>query len=502
MRKRIRQAAAALAVCAALLLCSTPASAARQQSASATLRGVVLDPNGAAIPGATVRATHAATGAARESVTNEDGAYTFANLPPGDYEVRAEAPGFDPKTTAVGLQVGQSATADLALGLSVKAEVVCLDCGADLTPLVDTSSSKVDRVISGREIENLPLNGRNFLELSLLTPGNAPAPNFDPTKTNTVVVSSAGQFGRGGSVTVDGADTNDDVVGGAVQNVSQDAVQEFQIATNRFDARLGRSGSGVVNILTKGGTNEFHGSASAFFRGSLFQGLPATFDRTLGEEPPFDREQYSFTLGGPVRKNRAWFFGSLEYRNQDGAVLVGARDVARRTITRSFADAPLDDLLSTERLDWSPTDHDRLTLRYSVQREEAVSASTLIRSIGSASQRQAGRNRTHSLLAGYTRVLSAYSLNEFNFSYSTFSNTTAPVARAPQLTFPSIQDGASFRVPQATRQKRFQFSDNFSHVAGRHTLHFGGEAQRVLADFDLDVFREGRIELIDRKSVV
>ncbi|HEX8291708.1 MAG TPA: TonB-dependent receptor, partial [Pyrinomonadaceae bacterium] len=252
-----------------------------------------------------------------------------------------------------------------------------------------------------------------------------------------------------------------------------------------------------VNIVTKAGTNELHGSAAAYFRGSLFQGLPATFDRTLDDEPPFDREQYSFTLGGPLRRDHAWFFASLEYRNQDGAVLVGARDVARRTITRGFADAPLDDLLSTDRLDWQLNDVDRLSLRYSGQREEDVSASTLVRSIGSASQRQSSRNRAHSLLARYERALSPYSVNVFDFSYSTFSNTTAPVAQGPQLTFPSIQDGASFRVPQATRQKRLQFSDNFAHVRGNHTLYLGGEAQRVLSDFDLGVFRQGRVVLIE-----
>jgi hypothetical protein len=496
MRKKILQLTAAVAVCAALL--SYPSAlAAGQQSAAATLRGVVRDPTGAVIPGAMVKATNVATGTARETQTNDEGAYTLSSLSPGEYEVRVEAKGFTAKVSKspFALQVGQSQTLDFDLQVAGVEEIILDEFG--YVPLIDNSSSKVDRVIDRREIENLPLNGRNFLELALLTPGNAPAPNFDPTKTNTVVISSAGQFGRGGSVTVDGADTNDDVVGGSVQNISQDAVQEFQIATNRFDARLGRSGSSVINIVTKAGTNEVHGSASAFFRGSLFQGLPATFDRTVGEKPPFDREQYAFTLGGPIKRDRAFFFGSLEYRNQDGAVLVGTRDTARRTITRGFAAAPLDDLLSTERFDWSVNPNNMLNVRYSLQREQDVAASTLIRSIGSASQRQSGRNHTHSLLANYSSVVSPHEVNDFTFSYSTFSNLTAPVTVGPQLTFPSIQDGASFRVPQATKQRRYQFADNFTAIRGKHTLTAGGEFQRVLSGFNLGVFQQGRVELIE-----
>jgi outer membrane receptor protein involved in Fe transport len=484
---------AILLTCVALV-CTTTTLAFAQQQTTATLSGMVIDPAGAVVPGVKISATQKATGIKRETVTSGEGNFTLVNLPVGEYEVRAEATGFKTMLLpTVVLQVGQSMSLDIRLEVGQIVE----DGDWGYVPLVDTTSATVNGVVSEREIESLPLNGRNFLELALLVPGNSPAPNFDPTKTNTVVISSGGQFGRGGNVTVDGADINDDVVGGAVQNISQDAVQEFQIATNRFSAQLGRSGSSVINVVTKSGTNVVHGSGAIYFRDRRLQGLPATFDRTLGATPPFDREQYSFTLGGPIKKDKAWFFGSLEDRNQDGAVLVGARNTTARTIVKGFTPAPLDDLLTTDRVDWNPTNYDHLNFRYSLQRESDTAASTLIRSIGSASQRQTSANHTQSLLANYTRLLSPRDVNSFNFSFSTFINRTQPVTQAPQLTFPSIQDGASFRVPQETKQRRLQFADTFTAIRGNHTLNFGGELQRVDADFNLGVFQQGRVELIE-----
>ena len=466
-----------------------------QQAATATLTGRVLDPNGAAISGAQIGITQVNTGVHRDTTTNDEGLYLLTGLAPGEYTMKVQAKGFTAKASEspISLQVGQTTTVDTILKIGDVSEVVDL---VGEVPLIDTSDSKVDGFIDQRVINSLPLNGRNFLELALLIPGNSPAPNFDPTKTNTVVISSAGQLGRGGNVTVDGADNNDDVVGGAVQNISQEAVQEFQMATNRFSAQLGRSSSSVANIVTKSGSNEFHGSGSFFFRSRALQGLPATFDRSLSD-PPFDREQYAFGIGGPIKQDKAFFFASLEYRNQDGAVLVGARDLATRTIRRGFADAPLNDLLSTERVDWSPTDIDKLSFRYSLQREDDVAASSLIRAIGSASERQASENNTHSLLTNYTRLLSATKVNSFNFSFNDFDNAIEPVAPGPQLTFPSIQDGASFRVPQGTKQRRYQVSDTLSMLFGNHAVHVGGEVQYVRGDFDLKVFQQGRIEMIE-----
>ncbi|HMZ21174.1 MAG TPA: TonB-dependent receptor [Blastocatellia bacterium] len=354
-------------------------------------------------------------------------------------------------------------------------------------------------MINRHVIENLPLNGRNFLELALLIPGNTPAPNFDPTKTNSVIISSAGQLGRGGNVTIDGTDNNDDAVGGPLLNVSQDAVQEFQIATNRFSAELGRSASSVINVVTKAGTNDLHGSFSFFERDRRLQGLPATFDRGINNsapKPPFDRQQYSATLGGPLKKEKAWWFGAFEYRNQDGAVLVGQRDVAARQIRRSFASAPLNDLLGLARGDWKVSEANSLSFRYAIERLDAIDATKLDRAIGSASQRQNLKNNHQAFLTTWTGVISPTAVNSFSFSVNNFKNTTSPLTTGPQLTFPSIQDGVSFRVPQATKLNRLQFSDALSLIRGAHTFKFGGDFQRVDSLFDLGVFQQGRIELV------
>ena len=482
---------------AALIIFAVAMLVQGQQAASATLTGTIKDPNGALVSGARVSATHRDTGTTREVSTNENGDFVITNLATGVYDIKVSATGFEERTVSqIRLQVGQASNLDISLAIGIKEVVLADDFGAGYE-LVNTRNGVVDGVIRDLEVQNMPLNGRNFLELALLVPGNTPAPNFDPTKTNTLVISSAGQLGRGGNVTIDGADNNDDVVGGPVQNISQDAVGEFQIATNRFSAELGRSGSAVINVVTKSGTNEFHGLASGFFRDSALQGLPATFDRTLQDEPPFDRQQYSFALGGPIKRDKAWFFSSFEYRNQDGAVLVGTRDLATQSIRKGFATAPLNDLLNTNRVDFSFGDKDQLSVRYSLQRENDVAASSLIRAIGSASERQASENNTHSVVGRWSHIISPTTLNTFSFSYSHFFNDIEPVTPGPQLTFPSIQDGASFRVPQGTKQRRVQLTDSLSYVHGNHTFNFGGELQFVRGDFDLRVFQQGRIELIE-----
>lgn len=464
------------------------------QQPIATLTGIVNDQNGAVIQGASVTATSKNTNYTRTVTTNNEGVYQISNLPADRYEIKVSATNFETKISdaPVLLNVGQ--TVSLTVTLSVGKTSVIVEFVEEL-PLIDTQTSKVDAVINDKEIENLPLNGRNYLELALLSPGNTIAPNFDPTKTNTIVISSAGQIGRGGNVMIDGTDNNDDVVGGTLLNVPQDAVQEFQVATNRFSAEYGRSASSVINVVTKSGTNEFHGSAAFFERDRKLQALPATFDRSQ-PAPPFDRQQYSFTLGAPIIKNKLWAFGALEYRHQDGAVLVGIRDVPNRRIARGFAAAPLRDLLLNTRFDYQASDSHRFNFRYSFEDVDATDSSKLDRAIGSASYLQNLKNRFHSLMTAWSSVLSTRMFNEFGFSVNNFKNDTAPSAGGVQRTFPSILDGSSFRVPQGTTQNRLQFSDALTVLTGNHTFKFGAEYQRVDSSLFLGVFREGRIEFV------
>src|SRR6188508_581535 len=260
-----------VAICAAAALLL--ARAADAQLAVATLAGRVSDPQSRPAPGATVSVRNTGTDATWTSVSASDGRFSVPNLPPGPYTVEVQLTGFAPwRSGGITLRVGKEHVLSVQLRLGSVQETVSASAA---TRVLDTA---VDGVLDAREIEALPLNGRNFMELALLVPGNVPTPLFDPTKTNSVLISSAGQLGRGGNITIDGQDSNDDVVGGPLLNLPIDAVQEFQIATNRFGADLGRSASSVFNVVTRSGGNAVRGTASIFARADAWQALPATVD--------------------------------------------------------------------------------------------------------------------------------------------------------------------------------------------------------------------------------
>src|SRR5258708_7499837 len=473
------------------------------QLPTSTLNGTVTDPQGGMVPGAKVVVTNTASGVIREATSTSDGGFAVTDLIPGDYFVRVSASGFaTSEYKGVRLDVGRAITLTVSLRIASGGEVVQVSA-TEIS--LNTTQSMVQGRVEAQEIQTLPLNGRNFLDLAFLIPGNRPAPRFDPTKTITVEVSSAGAYGRGGNIIIDGADNNDEVVGGTLMNFPEDGLAEFQIAT-KFTAEVGRSSSSIINVATKSGTNNVHGSEYFFFRHKDLQGLPATFDRTQ-PTPRFAREQFGGSLGGPLIRDKLFGFFAGEYLNQDHAVPVGIRDFTTNTVAGGSPPAFVHDVRITSKGDWVPDTSDHISLRYSFERSLDVDNGFLIRPLGGAGNRQQSLNRYNSFLASWSKNFSPTQINTLSYQKNYFINNipafspnspeTNPggLAAAEQIPVPGVQDVANYRIPQRTRLARDELRDTFYCSLGKHRVSFGAEFQYYGSDILFDIFASGSVYL-------
>jgi hypothetical protein len=486
-----------------LMLCS--ASAMQAQTPTSTVSGIVKDLRGAVVQGASVQITNTAQGTTREGVTNPNGAYSIPDLLPGEYRAEVNSKGFATvQYSGIVLEAGRTFTLDTTLAPASQVTTINVTTA---TQGVDLAQSMLQGQITASSIGSIPLNGRNFLELAYLLPGNRPAPTFDPTKTNTLEVSSAGGFGRGGNITIDGGDNNDEVVGGTLSNLPEDSIGEFQIATARFTAEVGRSGNSIINIITRSGTNAFHGSAFMFERNRNLQALPATFDRKL-PTPPFDREQYGGSIGGPLWRDRAWWFSSAEFRDQNSSIQTGTRDFTTDAINNTAATAPLRDFLLSNRVDYHTNGANSLSGRYSLNRstDTAQASASSETPLSTAAERQNSLNRFNSVEAAWTSVLSPSKTNELSYHYDNFYNDIPPYPGAVPLTdpllnltseliFPDLADGANFNLPQETFLSRNQLRDGFYLAMGKHALKLGAEFQHYTAHGIINPFGNGSVIL-------
>ncbi|HYO92070.1 MAG TPA: carboxypeptidase regulatory-like domain-containing protein, partial [Pyrinomonadaceae bacterium] len=305
----------------AMLACAGAAFG-QAQSNAADLRGFVRDPQGAAVAGATVTARNPAINLERSATTDGDGFYQIINLTPGEYEVTVEAANFKRAVVpSVRLTVGQRADLDIPVELGEIGATVTVT-GAT-TEVVETSRTAVATTVDQQRIDNLPINERNYLSFALTT-STVTRDNGRPIgPAPTSGLNFGGQRGRSNLVQVDGADNTDNSVNAARTTVSQEAVQEFQVVSNSYAAEFGRAAGGVVNVVTKGGTNTFRGNVFGFLRHKSFQAnnpfTPVEFLRaTTGDEKaPFTRAQYGATLGGPLNQDRTFFFASYERRQRN-----------------------------------------------------------------------------------------------------------------------------------------------------------------------------------------
>lgn len=320
------------------LLLGAPAALLAQNASTAQLIGTVRDPQGAVIPGATVVITNASKGFSRSDTTDAQGSFHLLLLPPGSYSVSVKASGFTESLQQnVTLTVGEQAELPVTLKLGGVSEQVVVDASADV---IETQRSSQSTTIDQLKIDNLPTNGRNYINFTLtnsqIARDAAPSVGAIPTSG----LNFGGVRARSNSINVDGADSGDYISGGTRATVSQDAVQEFQIITNGFAAEYGRASGGVVNIITKSGSNKTHASAFGFLRNRYIQ---ATNPFSTVDQPAYTRVQAGFTVGGAIVPDKTFYFFSTEItrRNETGFSDIGANNFGLTAIDVSkFFGAP------------------------------------------------------------------------------------------------------------------------------------------------------------------
>jgi Carboxypeptidase regulatory-like domain len=451
--KRIIAAMIAVWVCAA--------GPARAQQTTGNVQGRIVDAQGAALPGVTVTAKQAATGFIRSGVSDAEGLYRINAVPVGTYDLHAELPGFavyDAKGLIV--NVSQTVDANIELKLAGVAETVSVTAES---PLIQTTNSSVGGVVDIERIENMPLNGRQFANLAATVPGVGLGMHSDPTKSTQFAPQINGGAGRNVNYQIDGGDNNDDTVGGLLQLFPLEAIQEFTFITQRFKAEYGRSNGGVLNVVTKSGTNRWSGSFFELFRDKSMNAQTQTEKLSGVDKQDYRQNQFGGSFGGPIAKDRAHFFVAAErtQKDQTQAVDTGGLFPDKDGV---FA-IPYRENLITGKVTASLNASHYLSVRYGRNENSqpyGADAQTTFDNWGDST------NSFNSINVNHNWVLGGSKLNEIVFQYADFSNQILSRSSAPNETFPNnVTTGANGNTPQTTQQKKWQFRDDFSwHVTG------------------------------------
>ena len=460
------------------------------QAPVGSLTGTLHDSTGAIMPGVAVTVTNKDTGLERKMTTSGEGIFSAASLPGGNYTVKAEAAGFRTLEQSTAVQTGQVTSVDLEMQVGSETEIISVQAES---AQINYDSHEISGVITHEAIQNLPLNGRSFLQLSMLEPGVSVTANNVGQFNKQFDVSILGASSANNSVriTVDGATVQDSITGGTQQNFSQEVVQEFQLSSTNFDLSTGIGAGGAINVVTRSGGNDFHGSGFFFYRDHNMSAFP-TLAHEPGEpsSPYFGRKQGGFWFGGPIKKDKLFFFTSLEHIDQTALFSAFPSDPLFQAFGTN-APSPYHANELTERLDWRINSRNNAFLRYSHDGNNSYAPP----GVGDLpSDWAVNTNWADSGVFSLISVITPTTTNEFRYSYTFWSNTNAPPTLAqcpapclgwdsatnsdgPMITVLGVNDfalGESATTPQSRLLRRHTFADNVSAQRGTHSIKFGG----------------------------
>jgi hypothetical protein len=442
-----------------------------------SIQGTVTDQTNAVVPEATITVTSRSTGQVAKVKTSSTGTYNSGGLPVGDYQLRVEAKGFKTAQLTLPVEIGVTTSGNVKLEVGQETTTVEVQTTAIV---VNTEQSTVQGVLSGEQIDNMPVNGRSFMDLAQLEPGVQMQDGvaFDPTKVGYNSISINGDFGRTPRIEVDGLDVSDETVGTTTQNIALSSIQEFSIGRSSLDISSEITSTGTVNLATRSGTNQYHGQAFYLFRDyrAGFADLPG------GVSSQFQRNQFGGRFGGAIIKNKLFFFIDSERLKQDSsdAIVVGA---PFQTLTQGL-DSPFKSSQASGRLDWQARSNVRVFYKFAYDWNLSTS------SAGTGFSYYANRdyapdhaigvdinqgNWSHSIRLGYFKFhnLIVGDTNSQPLSINPFPNA--------ELAFndTSFSTGPNYLAPQQTYQSNKQIKYDASRVWGAHIIRFGATVNGI-----------------------
>ncbi len=476
---------AAIALMMLVFAVFAPTAMAQATASSGSIQGTVTDQSGAAVPGALIAIANPATGQTVKLVSSSTGAYSTGPLQPGNYVVRVQAKGFSTASLPLVVQVGTTSSGNVKLAIGQQSEVIEVQSAVER---VNTEQTTVQGVITGQQIDQLPINGRNFLDAAQLEPGVQiqDGGNFDPTKNGFTAISVGGRAGRTTRIEVDGIDISDETVGTTTQNIPQDAIQEFQIGQSSLDISSELTSSGAVNVATRSGSNQWHGDTFYDFRHhSLNARLPG------GVDSPFQRQQYGGRLGGPILKDKLFFFLTGE-RTQQALAQPVQPFGPFASLTGSY-NSPFRSKNLLGRLDYELPKGAHLFYRFTY--DNNLNTASYVANVFQPFQNQ---NNTPAHVVGFDFNTGSFT-HAIRFGYSKFQNHIGDAVTGSNIVDPApgvdinigsdpicltggadaFCSGPNFLAPQATFQQNTQIKYDGSKIWRSHIFRYGVGFNRI-----------------------